>query len=920
MIKRPLRKTIATAVNRAIKSEHWVGNKNIQNTSTPEEDSVHLAPVLDEGNLNSDDANFKWNVLDLKRKIAALVNQGNLSEDLLKLISDGSICAPVECEILDYKEKIGDTQYDLGKLVLRIVSFYNSYGGYLVFGIRETESETLFEVIGIDPRTIELEKVKAKVKEFTGERVQLNLAFFPNVNIDSEESQVAVLYIPKRPQSVPPLHFLKDGPGGDAKKPIFRKDDVYHRRGDECVEAKGQRILELNGARACPYAEGENIDPTRFLRITRIPHNLPDRNSICSKFIGRDSTVNALWRWLGDDLSHVKVLAGEGGLGKTSIAFEFAERVSESKFAPFEQVVWLTAKEQQFNGFEDCYFKVPEKHYSTYEELLQAICERLPFTDSELEDASKHELKRMIKKGLMEMPSLIVVDDVDSLSVEEQRQVLELGMILGDSPTRLLLTTRFNQSFSSDTVIRVEGLNRDTEFPAYLESLKERLNISELNNLKLADISKIHSTANGSPLFTESLLRLLRWHSLNDAISLWKNERGTAVRAAALKREVELLTPEAKRVLFTIATLGEASTVELAEVLGYVTETVENSLAELVSLFLVAAPPLASVKRYRVPENTRRLVTDKTTQLVTDRVTLEKEISEFRKKGDRKQNRDTRVAAAILQASSFLKIGELANALATVKDARQRTKDHFDLLSYQAYLNLKETPPKFDDARVNARRAFEKGCVKEEVFHCWFEAEWMAKNFVGAAEAAEAAIVTSLPCIEDWYIRKAAALANKADDQSKAGGVAGAVKTMFEASKLLNKAIQTNKVDEVEWTKRQQEFHDQIWIWGVDENGLAKVAIQIDGLEQMWKLGDTRVTNQRRMLSAIDGMTATLARRIASLSSSQRNLVSTSLNRANHYVERRTLLFPNDSKQKQVVNAWNILRNKAQESISSHDR
>lgn len=73
---------------------------------------------------------------------------------------------------------------------------------------------------------------------------------------------------------------------------------------------------------------------------------------------------------------------------------------------------------------------------------------------------------------------------------------------------------------------------------------------------------------------------------------------------------------------------------------------------------------------------------------------------------------------------------------------------------------------------------------------------------------------------------------------------------------------------------------------------------QIDGLEQMWKLGDTRVTNQRRMLSAIDGMTSTLAGRIANLSSSPRNFVSTSLNRANTYVERRTTLLPNDSKQK----------------------
>jgi len=56
---------------------------------------------------------------------------------------------------------------------------------------------------------------------------------------------------------------------------------------------------------------------------------------------------------LADDFARVRLIAGEGGLGKTSLAYRFAEEVATRRVKPFEQVVWLTAKKRQFIAWED---------------------------------------------------------------------------------------------------------------------------------------------------------------------------------------------------------------------------------------------------------------------------------------------------------------------------------------------------------------------------------------------------------------------------------------------------------------------------------------------------------------------------------------------------------------------------------------
>jgi len=859
-----------------------------------------------------------WNLAEIKMRVSEFCEQGRLSRDLIDLICKNGRCAPIEFDCLDYKETVEGSSYDKAKLVKRVVSFYNTFGGYLIFGVQERDTDTNFNVVGMDASNLDVESLKSSIKDLTGVRILLSLLNVDVATPTGEQASVTILHIPKRLEDLPPVHFVKDGPSGQAdKKLLFRKGEIYCRDGDECREAIGPRILELNKTRPNPHLKtGGGALVSRF-RVDRIANNLPDRNSICPKFIGRDETIASLWRWLTDDLSHVKVLAGEGGLGKSSLAFEFAERLSESKDAPFEQIIWLSAKERQFDAFEDKYGPARERQYRSYEELLIAVCKWLSCTDEELDGATPNELKRMFKKGLTLVSYLIVIDDVDSLPPEEQKQVLELGMIMLSGASRLLLTTRANQSYSLDTVIKVSGFDLEFEYPAYLQSLCTRLG---LLTPKKHDIEKIHLASGGNPLYTESIMRLLRaGTNLGEALAAWKNDRGSNVRAAALRREVESLSQEAKRILVTIAMLKEVSNVELCEALGYTAETVESGVTELQALFLVDAPSLASIPRISVPENTRRLVLDPTLKLVTDPVRLEKDIATFREKGSRKPTKDSRVAAAISQAESLWRVGQLEEARSTITEARQRTNDHYDLLCYQATLCMKDTPQKIDEARHLCRLAFHAGCRKLELFFCWFESEWRAEHYIGALEAAESAIATDPPQLFNWQHKQALALAFKSVDQSKSGSVDSAVSVMTEASQVIRRAIASApRVGMPEWEAEQAQFHDQIWVWaGNAENGLARAQFQVDALESMWKYGDKRITNQKRALSAIESMIKSAERKLSGMTIPQRNLFSVLFEKGHQLFRARQALFANDERHKAIEMQWNAYQVRAAQILDT---
>ena len=382
-----------------------------------------------------------WPLTEVRIKIAELARSGVGGFKLLEVLADGSACAPTECDQLDFKRQVNEDDIGIAETCRDIAAFHNMYGGFIVVGVAENGNET-FELVGATAG-FDVERIKNKLKDLTGERVLVTQESCTWELSPNNLVQVFVLSIPARNRENPPIAFLKDGPGkGPKGKRIFEKDEIPIREGDETTTARGAKVVEIWESRPNPIlsrSEARSAAP-----LSRISHNLPDRNIICPQVMGRKDALEHLWRWLPDDLSHVKVLAGEGGIGKSSVAYEFADQVSLLSRQVFQQVIWLSAKQRQFRPLTNSYDEMAETHFGTYDELLDRICDFLAITDGERAESTRSKKLRLIKHGFEIMPSLVVVDDIDSLEDIEQRQALELGFLLSGTKTKLLLTTRNN--------------------------------------------------------------------------------------------------------------------------------------------------------------------------------------------------------------------------------------------------------------------------------------------------------------------------------------------------------------------------------------------------------------------------------------------------------------------------------------------
>lgn len=816
-------------------------------------------------------------VEEIKKTLAGYVVEGRLDKRVLDLLLIGEQFAPVECELLDYKSELENDRLPKAKTVRQIVSFYNTYGGYLIYGVDEAESETHFDPIGIQKDSIDVESLKGLLKEYTGERIGISLQYVQLPRPKKEDMRgdhIAILHIPKRLDK-DPLAFGRDGPGdGKGGRPIFLAEDVYYRKSDECLLAKGKAVLSLAGPRDCPYLQKAQSIELLLPKRVQMQHNLPDRAVICSRFIGRRTEIDQLWSWFADEFSHVHVLAGEGGLGKTSIAYQFCEEILTAIEVDVERVVWLSAKSEKFSGIQNQALLMPERHFANYVELLHVLCSELGHPEGDIAGSSEKRLKKMIQEGVQTFPTLIVIDDIDSLEPEEQRKSLEVGFLFNGTKSRLLATTRINQSYSSEIAIQIQGFNSE-EYVDYVASLNDRYAYVKLSQ---AEIDAMHKVTSGSPLFTDSLYRLMRAMSPHTAMNEWRGKMGEEARAAALNREVQQLSQEAKRVLLAAALMLECSYSEISEVTGYPDVTLGDTINELQSIYLLAAPTFTAERRVRIGANTRTYAISNKSNLANDHARIDRRVQELRSQAKlHRLSRDNHlVGAAVHQAMALLKKGDVSDALETVVVAERSIKNNPDLMVLRARCLLKLEPPRADEARQLVRKAYESGARKEILFELWYEAESSAGNFSGAMEAAECALKADGGGKQEWFIRRAAAGWRVAVDQERSRNVERAISDYWGCDEDLSKAYALANSDE-QLEIRQQRFsiHDAIWnlIRHADRDSVETPARAVLEVVRMMRCGDVRVSLCLRLCEALGWFNLILEREKAPIGERLRNLV-----------------------------------------------
>ena len=462
---------------------------------------------------------------------------------------------------------------------------------------------------------------------------------------------------------------------------------------------------------------------------------LPTRESIVQRFVGRRSEIQKLNDWLNDPHSRVWLLAGDGGKGKSSIAYQFALETLEEPPNDLEIVIWLSAKARRLVSGQSVDVETPD--FADLESALEWVLRAYGAPD--IEDQYLEAKEDECRTYLAQLPALIILDDVDSLEGQNLELVMSYFLYRTQAPkSKILLTSRRVPLGMQHT--QVEGFELGSaDGSTFIRSRLQLLGLDE-QQFTTNVVNQILEACDGSPLFVEDLLRLCKiGEQPHSAIQKWKRDGGETARKYALQREFDMLSVPARKVLLACALYeGAASLPEIRAAADLTERICNDALSELQDLFLVPRPQLVEgTPRFALNSNTRRLVKE-----VLGSSDMAARISNIIKQvsGQPPTSRiqRQRVGQFIRQAVTQVKLSEYTSAEKTLLEALRLHPENPDLNGTLGWVYKSWFPkPRRADARKYFVRAAELKAPKVDTYRHWWAMESDIREWTSAALAAE---------------------------------------------------------------------------------------------------------------------------------------------------------------------------------------
>jgi tetratricopeptide (TPR) repeat protein len=489
------------------------------------------------------------------------------------------------------------------------------------------------------------------------------------------------------------------------------------------LEAESQRLRALTD-----NLLGRSL--TTQSKSEPLEDRLPPRESIVVDFVGREKERKLLWDWFRDSVSRRWALAGEGGKGKSAIAFNFATEVKFTAPEPFQIVLWLSAKKRRFE--EGMTTGIEQPDFTDLDSALSRVLAQYGWID-ELEFPIERKRSRVLDL-LDSFPAFIVVDDIDSLEGQDEDAIEFFTFSVPQTKSKVLLTSRRVVFGLGNVTTHIGGFGeKDAERFIFSRCRLMEIDPSVFTKSLITEIIKI---TEASPLYIEDLLRLTATVPPNEAIRAWKDKAGDEARLYALGREVELLSNKAREVLVaTCVSPGPVSFPELEAETGLSSEQLMGALGELQRLFLVPKPRLIEgEQRFEMNLNTRALVRKQfgSSELYRRVDAAHKAISGKLPRAGRPQ-----VAAIIRQSVFLVRNRDLPQAEQLLKTALEKYPNDPDLLAFLGWVYKAWDPPRVTDAREHFNRAWQLKGGNEEMYKHWSRMESDQREWTKAAEAAE---------------------------------------------------------------------------------------------------------------------------------------------------------------------------------------
>lgn len=481
--------------------------------------------------------------------------------------------------------------------------------------------------------------------------------------------------------------------------------------------------------------------------------NLPSREQITNEFVGRTSELAEVWRWLTDDHRRVWALVGDGGKGKTTIAYEFA--TAAMPLLPsfgLQGVVWLTAKKVRFVEGSTSATAGPD--FADLRSAAEAIARVLGW--EEYADLPTEDLTAQVLDLLRAFPMLVIADDIDSLTASEEDAIEFFSARIPETKCKVLMTSRRRVFGLGAATTDVKGLGVDET----LELL--RLAAPGLGRdpsaITLSQARDVHRITDGSPLYIDDLLRLARFYSLDRAISEWSGRQGDAAREYSLQKELEKLSKSAQMILGVLSFADSPlSGDECAVICNLSDDDAAASLAELQQWNLLSLPGLVQdVPRFTCSRNLSKLM-----RRVLAQTDQEQRIVNGLKGLRGVGLPSSRTQQYVRQAIALQRGGKQLDAEAVLLRGLSEVPNSADVLGMLGWLYAKWAPrARVAEAVDHFRRAEALGQWDRNLYAHWADMYYTEREYSSAAEVCRRA-VGSL-CKDDVFLWR---LLGKAETQ-----------------------------------------------------------------------------------------------------------------------------------------------------------
>jgi tetratricopeptide (TPR) repeat protein len=609
--------------------------------------------------------------------------------------------------------------------------------------------------------------------------------------------------------------------------------------------AEAARVHELSGQLAGRTGGGDEGDDRRPLE-----DYLPARESIVVHFVGRSSELLELQQWFDDPLSRRWAVVGAGGLGKSALAYAFAEKIRKTAPQPFQLVIWLSAKARRF---EDGHVVgIDDPDFSDLDTALRRLLILYGWHDEATAPTATKRTRAL--ELLNEFPGLVVVDDIDSLEGPGEDAIEFFTIAVPQTKSKVLLTSRRTILGLGHTATHVAGLGaKDAEF--FIRSRYQLLNLND-KGIDSTALKQIIEATGSSPLYMEDLIRLVAVMPLKQALAEWKSRSGEEARRYALGREFEKLSTTGQEALAAACIAAQAVTFgELQALTGQSQTTLAASIGELQKLFLVSKPQLIDNEdRYDIGINTRALV-----RSVLERTDLWRRIQGANDAllsagGGLRLHGDGEVAALCRRVVLLVRTQNNGEAEELLKLALHKYPNNVMLLSYLGFTYKTWQPARRTDAKERFQRAYELKCKDREMYKHWIRLALDEQEWSGAFETAEKGL-ERLP--GDPLLHYYAGYAKSRLGKELMGGMhrEKALDALKKARLHFDTALKI-AMPVAEFTNLRSDIHRGIVLnWERSNNG-GKVFESIDA----WRdegLGDPRLdTEEERLLARFGGRAA----------------------------------------------------------------